>query len=263
MGKYFNRFAIPVFIILTLSMVDILITAFTHSKSTFSVMAGEEVNMSGDLAKAVDEAWFTAQDPTPVQRLQLMNQILGYTPQADFLRLKFKEVRGRFWRGTLYIENQAPQGDITVNVFQHSHPAKLSSYTVQIFHDPAAYKANLPSFSERLIGVPPWVITLFLFPLGAILILINFLQSGKRDLELQSAGIGPIYKLAKLKDHWEVSFGLGSQHGVQVGDSLILLDESQEPVGEILADVVKTEFTTAVVPLGIPITPQYLIARRQ
>lgn len=244
-------------------MVDILITAFTHSRTAFSVMAGEEVRMSGDLAKTVDEAWFKEQAPTPSERLQFMNQILGYTPQNDFLRLKFKEVRGRFWRGTLYVESKAPQGDLVLNVFQHSFPTHLSTYTIRIFRDARAYKASLPSFSERLIGVPPWAITLFLFPLGLLLLLVNFLQSGKRDRELQDAGIGPIYKLAKLKDGWEVVFGLGSQHGIREGDILILLDESRNPVGEILADTVKGEFTAALVPLSVTITPHYLVARRR
>jgi len=264
LGNLFNRFAVPVFVLLLLSMLDIVMGAFSHSRTSFSVMAGEDVNLSGDLEKAVDEAWFkSTHELSPAQRMVLINQILGYTPQNDFLKLEFKEVRGRFWRGRLAVGPTAPQGEITITVFQHSYPNDVSRYQVRIFRDFAAYKSSLPSLSERYLGFPPWAVTLFLFPLAVILILINFLQSGKADRDLQAAGIGPIYKLARRKDHWEVVFGLGSQHGVQEGDTLILMDHQHTPVGEIKADVVRSESSTAALPISVTVTPRHMVVRRQ
>ncbi|MBL7180308.1 MAG: hypothetical protein ISS65_08895 [Desulfobacterales bacterium] len=259
-----RKFTLLVLILLVLSIIDTMIMAVTGSKYTFKAVAGKTAYISGKLAEPVDEnlvkryAHLSGKENnrTPY------DQIITYTPQYDFLRLRFLEAKGRLWRGILESTETAPQGDYVVAIFQKAlgPEEKAPKFTIRLFQNEQAYRKSFFSFAERYLGLAPFWVTLVLLPLVLYCIFITMRDAGKELSDLQAKGIGPIYKLVKGKTDWEVIFGLGSRHGVHRGDHLVVLNKHREPVGKIIATEVGPESTNATYPLGNPIAPDYFIA---
>lgn len=259
-----TRFTLVVLIMLVLSIIDTMIMAITGSKYTFKAVAGKTAYISGKLAAPVDE--------NQVKRYALIageekdltpyDQIITYTPQYDFLRLRFLEAKGRLWRGVLESAESAPPGDYVVTIFQKDLGQEKNppQFTIRLFQNKQAYRKSFYSFAERYFGLAPFWVTLVLIPLALYCIFITMRDAGKELSDLQAKGIGPIYKLVKRKTDWEVIFGLGSRHGVHSGDRLAVLNKNQEPVGEIVAAEVGPESTSATCPVNNPIAPDHLIA---
>ncbi len=263
--KLLNRkFTLGVLILLVLSIIDTMIMAVTGSKYIFKAVAGKPAYISGKLDAAVDES--------RIRRFvslvgkenysTVYDEIITYTPQYDFLRLRFLEVKGRLWRGVLESAESAPQGNYVVTVFQKAlgPEEKTPKYTIRLFHNEQAYRKSFSSFAERYFGCAPFWITLVLLPLALYCIFITMRDAGGELAELQAQGIGPIYKLIRGKTEYEVIFGLGSRHGVYVGKRLRVLNKHREPVGEIIATEVGPEATTAAYPADNPIGPDHFIA---
>jgi len=241
-----------------------MIMAITGSKYVFKAVVGKTAFISGRLATPVDE--------NQVKRIVLLanevsqgtpyDEIITYTPQYDFLRLRFLDAKGRLWRGTLESIKTAPQGDYVVTIFQKAlgPQEKAPKYTIQLFQNEQTYRKSFYSVSKRYFGFAPFWVTLIILPFALYCIFITMRDSGKELSDLQARGIGPIYKLAKRKNDWEVIFGLGSRHGINPGDSLVVLNKHFEPVGEILADEVNLESTNATYPIGSPIAPDHFVA---
>jgi len=259
-----KKFTLVVLILLALSIIDTLIMAVTGSKYIFKAVAGKTAFISGKLAAPVDE--------NQVKRLTLLagkegqrtpyDEIITYAPQYDFLRLRFLEAKGRLWRGTLETTETALPGDYVVAIFQKAldPEEKAPKFTIRLFQNEQAYRKSFFSVSERYLGFAPFWVTLVLLPLALYCIFITMRDAGKELSDLQAKGIGPIYKLVKRKTDREVIFGLGSRHGVNPGDRLVVLNKHLEPVGEILAAEVGLESTTATYPLDNPIAPDHFIA---
>ncbi|MFH2218992.1 MAG: hypothetical protein ABII68_04955 [Pseudomonadota bacterium] len=259
-----RKVAVLVLILLALSILDTLIMVVTGSKYTFKAVAGNPVYISGKLTAPVDEnrvKYYTQIAGTKPNRTPY-DEIITYTPQYDFFRLRFLEAKGRLWRGVLESAKSAPQGDYVVSLFQEAEgfDEKAPKFTIRLFQNDRAYRKSFSSLSQRYFGFAPFWMTLVLFPLALYCIYITMREGGKELEALQSEGVGPIYKLAKRKTDWEVVFGLGSQHGVRPGDHLVVLNKHREPVGEIVATEVESESTNATYPLADPIAPDYLIA---
>jgi len=259
-----RKLTLFVLILLVLSIIDTMIMAVTGSKYTFKAVVGKTAFISGKLAAPVDE--------NQVKRHVLLadkddrrtpyDKIITYAPQYDFFRLRFLEAKGRLWRGALESSETAPQGDYVVAIFQKAlgPEEKAPKFTIRLFQNEQAYRKSFYSVSERYFGVAPFWVTLVLLPLALYCIFITIRDSGKELSELQARGIGPIYKLVKRKTDWEVIFGLGSRHGVNPDDCLVVLNKHLEPVGEILAAEVGSESTNATYPIGNPIAPDHFIA---
>jgi len=259
-----KKFTLVVLILFALSIIDTMIMAVTGSKYTFKAVVGKTAFISGKLAAPVDE--------NQVKRLALLagkkgrptpyDEIITYAPQYDFFRLRFIDAKGRLWRGTLESTETAPQGDYVVAIFQKTMgpEEKAPKFTIRLFQNEQAYRKSFFSFSERYLGFAPFWVTLVLLPLALYCIFITMRDSGKELSDLQAKGIGPIYKLVKRKTDWEVIFGLGSRHGVNPGDCLVVLSKHLEPVGEIFAVEVGLESTNTTYPLDNPIAPDHFIA---
>ena len=264
MNSLNKKFTLVVLILLALSIIDTMIMAVTGSKYIFKAVAGKTAFISGKLAAPVDE--------NQVKRHALLagnegqrtpyDEIITYAPQYDFFRLQFLDAKGRLWRGTLESTETAPQGDYVVAIFQKAlgPEEKAPKFTIRLFQNEQAYRKSFFSVSERYLGLAPFWVTLVLLPLALYCIFITMRDAGKELSDLQAKGIGPIYKLAKRKTDWEVIFGLGSRHGVNPGDCLVVLNKHLEPVGEILSADVGPESTTATYPLDNPIAPDHFIA---
>lgn len=256
MKQLFHKVAIILFLLLILTAFDAMRGGF-QSETYFRVLAGKSAPIGGKLdVSPEDLAEVRNFDPNKAA------QYLTYTITSRDAEVELLELKGRIWRGVLICNADATPGEYRLTLMPRGgNPAEdATTYTVGLFADAASYRASLPSYCERRLGIKPVWLCLGLLPLALACLGISFLLSGREDAQRQARGLGPIYKLAKRKQSWEVIFGLGSIHGLHDGDRLLLLDRDLNVVGDLVAGKVSHDSARAEVGLDVPIKPDSLVA---
>jgi len=247
MRTFVNRTGTVIGIIFLFSILDTFVSGHLESKNTFRALRGTGQLVTGKLQ------WPVA-------------SIIEITYNSDnpFIRLIFLECKGRIWRGRLEVDSGASEGEYSLTVFpKRTLPDQDTLvYKVRIFRDTERYQASFKSFSRKHFGIAPWWISIGTLPLVFACLALSHYFSGKTEALLVTHGIGAIYKLVRRKNEWEITFGLGENHGVSIGDRLLLLDDKMESAGEVVVTAVGPEESQASLDLSQKIAPTYLIARK-
>ncbi len=253
---------IACFVVLLLGISDTLYKAAVGKSTVLRVMAGGETAVSGDLELPLDEVSIEEHSAASSGATAL-GDYLGFESSSKSVDIEFQQLRGRFWRGVVRVAETAGPGVKTFRVFIKGQPRPEHEplYTLRVFREPALLRADLDSVTERWLGVQPWWTVVVFLPLGLWCMYQVYLQAGREDERLIRAGMGPIYKLAKRKQSWEIIFGLGSRQGVSEGERLVLLDREGRPVGHLFAIKVGAEASHATLDAAVPVTPDHLVAR--
>ncbi|MFZ0134774.1 MAG: hypothetical protein WAK95_19720 [Desulfobacterales bacterium] len=263
----FRRVSIAFFSLFLLTLIDMAAFIISDARTVFKVVAGGQTEIGGKLADPVDPHELR---PLPDQSADPeadrdVNHLLTASPPHRPYAIRFTGVNGRIWRGILTTEPFAAPADLTFQVLRTGKPAEPESvtYHVFIYPDESAYRRSYLSLTKRWTGIDPLWAPLVLLPGGMLIFWIGFRIARQEESDLQNGGIGPIYKLIKKKDHWEVIFGLGAQQGIRTGDTLLVLDARHRPAGEIVAGEVADDHTTATVDAKAPIRADFLVARAE
>jgi len=245
MRTFVSRSGTIIGVIFLFSILDTFVSGHLESKNTFRALRGTKQLVTGKLQRPVES-------------------IIEITYSSDnpAIHLVFLECKGRIWRGRLEVYSGAAEGEYSLTVFpKRTLPDKDTPvYKVRIFRDNDRYRESFQSFSRRYFGVAPWWISIGTLPLVLLCLALSHYFSGKTEALLVKHGIGPIYKLVRRKNEWEITFGLGENHGVSLGDRLLLLDDKMESAGEVVVTAVGAEESQASLDLSQKIAPTYLIA---
>lgn len=244
------------FAILILALADTVVGGFSGDKP-LRLVRGEADYLTAKLNRPVDVGTGFALETGPEKAAEL----LDYKTDALGLTLTFVEVAGRDWRALAVIDPNAPTGDYVLHVFRRGapDPDKEPVLALRVFRDQAAANALAATFCERHLGFPPFLAILGILPPLALCFMFSFRLSGRRLRDLAALGIGPIYRLTRRKQHWELLMGLGSAHGVAPGATLLILDQQKHPVLEVEVDSVESDTSHAVLSLDSTIRPDYLV----
>ena len=168
---------------------------------------------------------------------------LTFSTDCPELSIHFEELTSRMWRGRL-LTNPAIRRDI-FELAVHQKDVPLSEadfrFQVHVFSDTGALQASEVTFSKRFLGIQPLWLTLVLLPLGLLMLYLAYLRSSAEEEKKQAQGIGAIYKLARKNNMWEIVFGLGSRHGIQPGQELIIANKKHHLVASIIVENVQKE----------------------
>lgn len=266
------RLSLALFVLFLAGLVDIgLYLAFDARGDSLRSLAGERHEVVGKLPAPVDNIHILPRSNDAAQearRIALLNdKVLTQLADAPGLRIHFLELRGRVWRGELTVADDAPAGSHTVAVFPRErlgalgNPGGSSLVEVAVFATPRDLRHSYISLTERLFGFGPWWVVTAILPLAGLLLYAAFRQSARDDAALQARGLGPIYKLAKNKDHWDMLFGLGREHGVREGEALVLVDRGGRLIGRLTARKVGPDTAEARLGLDVPVSPTHLVAK--
>ena len=260
-----QKISVAVFILMLVSMLDTCTLAWSTPRNRIKAVAGETKSINGKLVDPVDPKLLKVQFKTngtqPAQNP--VEGILTYEPRYREFQIRFVEAQGRMWRAVLEVQPSTGGGDYPIRVFQRDRsPGKdTPELTVQIFADEHSYRQSFLSLSKRFLGCEPWLISLILLPVGGLCVYLVSRQTAEEESRLQSRGVGPIYKLAKGKTHWDIMFGLGSKHGIRPGDRLQVINPKGQIKGCLEAIEVGPESSTAMLDLTADIAPDDLVAR--
>jgi hypothetical protein len=266
--RAFNRLALLFFGLFLISVADLLFYRLAESDRIFKVVAGGETRVSGKLLQPIDRRLLQSStvpseqgDGSEVD----YSRLLAYSPEGHGFKLRITDVQGRLWRGVLWADVRALPGQADLQVFARPGPAPAEGphYTVRIFPDTAGIRKSYRSLGKRFLGIEPLWVPLMLFPFALLFFTATYKATRREEGRMQAEGIGPIYKLAKRKDHWEVVFGLGSRNGIRTGQILSLLDPARRKVAEFDVDTVAEDYSTAKLDLSTPIRSDYLVEGSQ
>lgn len=227
--------------------MDTFVSGFLEPKNTFRALRGTRQLVTGKLQ------W-------PVESIKEIT----YSPDSPVVRLVFLESKGRIWRGRLEVDSGAAAGDYSLTVFpKHTLPDRDTPvYKVRVFSDKESYRGSFKSMVRKYFGIAPWWLSVCTLPLVIACLALSYYLSGKEELWLAKEGIGEIYKLVRRKNEWEITFGLGENQGIKLGDRLLLLNEKMEIAGEVIVTAVGPEESQASLERSEKIAPNYLIAMK-
>jgi len=264
MGLSWQHVGVACFLVLLMGAADTLYKAVSGDSTVFRVLAGDEAPVSGDLDLPLDEV--SIEEHSAASRGgRSLDQYLGFESSSKSVFVRFDELRGRFWRGVVRVAGSAGPGEKTFRVFikGQPRPEREPRYTVRVFREPAVMRADMDSVAERWLGIQPWWPIVVSLPVGLLCMFKVFQQAGKEEERLIQAGMGPIYKLARRKQSWEIIFGLGTRQGVREGDKLSLVDSEGRLAGHIIAIKVGPDASHATLDVAVPVTPEHLVVREQ
>ena len=69
-------------------------------------------------------------------------------------------------------------------------------------------------------------------------------------------------RLVKRNEWWEITFDMGSEHGVHAGEEMNVLDESLRPVGCVRVKKTGPQLSLAVLSREQPISHRHYVARK-
>jgi len=235
-----------------LAALDGLISHFRQPENMVELLQGESTDINGSLRENVASV-----------------QELDYVSNSDLIQVSFEAVHagfwmgGQMWRGKLTTSPRIQPGEYSLAVDRKDQVGKkpTSVFRVKIYTDHNSLRRNSMSVARRFLNLSPWWIFVFFLPAALLAFGAVYVISHKRDELMALEGKAEIYHIVQGSDGYEVTFALGSKHGLQAGDLLFMLDEEGRPVGNVkVRDVMETD-STGVAGLDCPVKPGYIVSR--
>lgn len=253
--SWLGKAAAICFILFLASAADGLVLRIREPENLFRLIPGGSVKINGPVREGIkDVGELTTTSDSPKLQLSFEAIAPGFW------------LGGTLWRGILTAQPGIAPGEyrLIVHLRQDSPNTKgLPTYRINVYMDQMALQRSSPSLIMRMFGFSPWLLLAVFLPLTVVLTCLVFLLSHKRDKLLEDEGKAEIYWLASKDEMWLVAFGLGTRHGVQVGDYLWLTNEEGEPLGKIKVHAVFESDSQAQVPLEWKVKRGHIVALRR
>lgn len=238
--KFARRIGAIFFILIFVAVIDGCIAKFREPINVFNILPGQSAKVDGPLDLKIQDI-----------------KELTYTSTSDNVRLSFDAIQagfwlgGNMWIGTVTTDKLIPPGEYDVTVYTRGETdiKKKFVFRIKVFKDYASYRQSFKSVIRRYLDFSPWWILLFCLPLSALTVGIVFFLSKRFEELLAREGKAEIYRIIRGDNGCEISFGLGTNHGIQPGARLSLLNESGHPAGSAVVQKVTETDSSAIVGL--------------
>lgn len=220
-----------------LLLLDGMSAGLRKHPDTFRALPGESVAISANVPMFVD-----APDKILVQSAPR-----GVSLRVDQVMAGYW-MGGRLFAGAVEVGPEARPGDQPLVLsFPPDETGKVYtlSYTVRVYADVAAMRADSPYFTERWRGSAPYSLAGILAGLGLACLGLVFLLSQRLESQLADGGMAEIYKSKRLPEGLELEFGLGGRHGLTPGDQIQVLAANLLCVGPATVTEVRENAATA------------------
>ena len=209
-------------VLLVLVLLDALLGQFRKPFNVYQVLPGETVEVNGPLdekVQGVQDLTYEAASPELTLTIEVVHR--GYW------------LGGEMWRGRLKVSPQIQPGKyhLTVKVKNKTYPSPPLALVIKVHPDQISRQRSSLSLIERHTGLSPWRLALGMLLGVALAFGAVFMLSMQMDTLLAQEGQAEIYRVKAQEGYWEISFGLGAQHGLQPGDAVTIMDETGQTLG--------------------------------
>jgi hypothetical protein len=240
-------------ILFIVSGLDGLVAVFRTPPGEFRTVPGEVISVNGPCSSDIKDV-----------------SELTYESSSDGIGLRFEAMQagfwlgGTLWRGLLVLNRELAPGEYRVTVRPKNIPGDkpFSIFSIKVFPNIETLHRASNSFVQRVLSLSPWLVSAIFMGLTGLAFATVYGISEKRDGLMASEGLAEIYRVAKGEEAIEVAFGLGSAHGVHMGDSLILQNKRGEAEGQVYVVQSFDRDSVGTVDLKTTVNPGYLVRKK-
>lgn len=237
-------------ILFSLSIIDAVIAGFRQSANVFDLLPGTTVEINGIIPGKVKSA-----------------REITWTGNSNHILLTIDSIQkghwfgDNMWQGRLTIDPDIMAGEYSLKVgLEDMKMQKPGEFLIRVYKDYAGYRQSFKSLIKRYLDISPWVLAAAFSTFFVPAFVYIFFLSGKIEQLMAKQGKAVIYRVKKGDDGFEVSFSLGTAHGIRTDTSLALLNEEGKPAGTVVVHNVSETDSVARVGPGCTVKPGYTVA---
>ncbi len=238
----------------SLAIIDGLVAKFREPVNVLHVLPGDVADIDGPIPENIKGT-----------------EALTYTSDSKDLAVSFAVIHpayfmgGNMWRGRLTVGRNVAPGKYIVTVRPKDYPAAKPGYQfrVVVYPDALSQRQASQSAIKRHTGLPTYLVAAAFAPLILITLAAVYLVSRRIDNLQAESGLAEIYRVSRNEGQYLVTFGLGTDHGVNPGDNIALLDPEGSFVGTVKVQESSTQDSIGSVAVDRDIKPGYLVSRNR
>ncbi len=240
-------------VIALLSLVDGLLVSFREPANLAKVLAGENVELNGELTDEAD----SIKDLTFVSSSEQLKVVFEAIHKGYFLG-------GDMWRGRLLVGSQIAAGEYSLTVLPKRtiSPRKAPDFRIIVFPDALSLQKSSTSHIRRLFGISAFKVAAGCLPGILLAFGAVFFLSGKREACLAAAGQAEIYRVVRGEGGAEIRFALGTAQGISPGTRVFIYNAGGQQVGTATVEESSPAASVAQVTTDQEIKVGYLVARQ-
>ena len=236
-------------VLLAVTLLDAVISKFREPPQVFHVLAGETIQVTGpvgDQTAKIDDLIISGNPPT-------------VAINVDAIRPSFW-FGGAMWHARVAVSSTTVAGDYPVQIHAREVPVdKVQALHFVVHADAASYQQSFKSVIRRVLGLSPWWLTLA-WALCAVGTFFGVYGLSQRvDQLLAQQGRAAVYLVRPGDEGQEIIFGLGSRHGLTVGNKLDVLDQAGRWIGFAEVRKVSEDDGLAWVNADCPVGPGAMV----
>jgi len=238
----------------SLAIIDGLAAKFREPVNVLHVLPGDVADIDGPIPENIKGT-----------------ETLTYASDSKDLAVTFVAIHpgyfmgGNMWRGRLTVGRNLAPGKYTVTVRPRDYPTGKpgSQLRVVVYPDALSQRGAFQSTIKRRTGVSPYLVAAAFVPFILVSLGAVYLLSQRIDSLQAEKGLAEIYRVSRDQGQYLVTFGLGTQHGVNPGDQVTLMDPEGNYVGTVKVQESAAQDSVGSITLDRDIHPGYLVARNR
>lgn len=258
---FISKLSLFALVITFAGILDLLISGWRTPDNRFDLIQGHS-------AEIIGKFYSMASNPAD----------LGFVSDTPGVSINFDKepftgfwLGDKMWRGHILLSPDLKQGTASVritfkdlsNIKPKDRPKvdQLLTYQIRYFENERAKRSHDMSLVRRYLGIPPWALSVCGLPVILITGIIGFFLSGKIERSMAESGKAEIFRVGKKDDQLEIHFGMGKDHGLTIGERLMLFNDAGLLVTEIVVSSLGSESAVAFAECSYPIVPGFLVSR--
>jgi hypothetical protein len=246
-----GKIAAFICILFCLSIADALIAGFRQPLKVFDLLPGSSSEINGFFAEKIEST-----------------KEISYTVSSDHIRLSIDSIQkghwfgDNMWQGQVMAGTDAAAGEYALEVGvagvkKINPPLK---FLIKVHNDYPSYRQSFKSFIKRYLNISPWILSASFISLVIPAFVYIFFLSGNIERQMAKEGKAVVYRVKKIAEGCELSFGLGSVHGIKKEIYVTLFNEKGEAVGTALVHDVSDTDSRATADHGCAVRPGYTVS---
>jgi hypothetical protein len=250
--NWFGRAAMIVGLAVVFALGDLLIAQIRKQPFVHDLLPGESVKVNGPMPeriKAVEELGYQSTTKKMVLRIERLHT--GYW------------LGGNLWNGEVRLDQDIPPGEyrFMVKPLRTEPDETFPLFTIRVHATKAEAQRQSLSVIARILGIPPWWVIVGALPLTVLFFALVFQCARQREKLLLQRGRAEIFRIKKVDDRLEITFGLGRLDGIEAGAKVMLHGERDQPLGMLRVATVYDRSAMAAASLDCPARVGFLVSR--
>ncbi len=239
--KFFGRLSGLLLLGIVLAVIDGMSAQIRQEFNLIEIVPGQRQVVNG---------------PMPRMTASLRELIVDLSSEALSLNLEETYtgfwMGGSMWKGQVQVASGSPAGQYILGVRgpgeAEANPALV--FKIRVFADAEDQRLQSLSYIHKFLGPHPFILAAWLLPCALLAGLGNFVVSQQLETALARDHKAEIYVVKTAPEGLLLTFGLGKDHGLSVGDRADILDEAGRVTTTARIQEVRPGSCTALAPAG-------------